>query len=201
MAYTIENEVIFGEGKYQPDTLEGRRLLTHELVHVIQGGHNIIRRQPVNEKPQITTIPPSLTLEQIRRQFYDDELEKMVNNLNKIISNLKKGDPNIERLKEQVGLIGVELGRRNALRKGRTFDDTSINRMKYIFKENAALPEYEDEGHTICNHPKCQDSCIVILNKATKELHSHEKLKTTNATIEKAMEMFKKQGVAVQNEY
>ena len=154
LAFAKGNELVFNSGVYKPNTESGLRLLIHELVHVIQGGQNIIRRQPVNVKPQITTIPPSLTLEQIRGQFYDDELEKMVNNLNKLISNLKKDDPNIERLKEQVGLIGIELGRRNALRKGRTFDDTSIRRMKSYFVENAARPEYEDEEHTICHHPK-----------------------------------------------
>ncbi|HEX7031700.1 MAG TPA: DUF4157 domain-containing protein [Nitrososphaera sp.] len=46
-AYTIGNHVIFGDGQYQPDTLEGRKLLAHELTHVIQqtgaGGKKINR--------------------------------------------------------------------------------------------------------------------------------------------------------------
>lgn len=36
LAYTIGNDVILGEGRYAPSTLEGRRLLAHELTHVIQ---------------------------------------------------------------------------------------------------------------------------------------------------------------------
>lgn len=36
LAYTLGNDVVFGSGQYSPDTLDGRRLLAHELTHVIQ---------------------------------------------------------------------------------------------------------------------------------------------------------------------
>jgi outer membrane protein OmpA-like peptidoglycan-associated protein len=36
LAYTVGNEVVFGEGEYLPRTLAGRRLLAHELVHTLQ---------------------------------------------------------------------------------------------------------------------------------------------------------------------
>ena len=36
VAYTVGNDIIFGEGQYQPHTLEGRKLLAHELTHVVQ---------------------------------------------------------------------------------------------------------------------------------------------------------------------
>jgi hypothetical protein len=35
-AYTVGNDIIFGEGQYRPDTFEGKRLLAHELTHVVQ---------------------------------------------------------------------------------------------------------------------------------------------------------------------
>jgi Domain of unknown function (DUF4157) len=35
-AYTVGNDIAFGEGQYHPDTIEGRRLLAHELTHVAQ---------------------------------------------------------------------------------------------------------------------------------------------------------------------
>ena len=129
------------------------------------------------------------------RSFSDDKLVEMVDNLNKIISNLNKDNPNIEPLRKQVGLMGAELGRRKALREGRTFDDATIERMKSYFIENAGLPEYDDDEHTRSSHPKCQDSCIVTLNKGKRELHGEE-LKTTNETIEKAMDMYRKHGLA-----
>jgi hypothetical protein len=36
LAYTVANDVVFGAGQYQPETNIGRRLLAHELTHVIQ---------------------------------------------------------------------------------------------------------------------------------------------------------------------
>lgn len=35
-AYTVGRDVVFGTGQYDPGTREGRRLLVHELTHVIQ---------------------------------------------------------------------------------------------------------------------------------------------------------------------
>jgi hypothetical protein len=35
-AYTVGNSVVFGAGKFRPQTADGRRLLAHELTHVVQ---------------------------------------------------------------------------------------------------------------------------------------------------------------------
>jgi Domain of unknown function (DUF4157) len=35
-AYTVGNNIVFGQGEYQPGTREGKRLLAHELTHVMQ---------------------------------------------------------------------------------------------------------------------------------------------------------------------
>jgi Domain of unknown function (DUF4157) len=35
-AYTVGNHVVFGEGRYRPETPEGRHTLAHELTHVVQ---------------------------------------------------------------------------------------------------------------------------------------------------------------------
>lgn len=39
-AYTVGRDVVFGAGKYEPSTSSGRRLLAHELAHVVQQGAN-----------------------------------------------------------------------------------------------------------------------------------------------------------------
>src|SRR6266545_2100465 len=36
LAYTVSNHVVFGAGRYEPGTSTGRRLLAHELTHVLQ---------------------------------------------------------------------------------------------------------------------------------------------------------------------
>jgi hypothetical protein len=50
-AYTVGRDVVFGGSQYAPGTAEGRRLLAHELTHVLQQGSGAvspptIRRQP-----------------------------------------------------------------------------------------------------------------------------------------------------------
>jgi hypothetical protein len=37
-AYTFGNDIVFGAGKYQPNTEHGNRLVAHELTHVLQQG-------------------------------------------------------------------------------------------------------------------------------------------------------------------
>lgn len=38
LAYTVGGDVVFGGGQYAPESFEGRRLLAHELTHVVQQG-------------------------------------------------------------------------------------------------------------------------------------------------------------------
>jgi peptidoglycan hydrolase-like protein with peptidoglycan-binding domain len=48
LAYTMRNDVVFGEGQYRPGTDTGRKLLAHELAHTIQqaaGGAPEIQRK------------------------------------------------------------------------------------------------------------------------------------------------------------
>ena len=48
-AYTVGRNIVFGDNRFAPDTYEGRRLLSHELTHVVQqsGRHDVIQRSPV----------------------------------------------------------------------------------------------------------------------------------------------------------
>lgn len=50
-AYTLGRDVVFGPGEYAPDSPEGRRLLAHELTHVLQQrGH---RARPGQGAPRL----------------------------------------------------------------------------------------------------------------------------------------------------
>ncbi len=42
-AFTAGRDVVFGKGEYAPGTGEGRRLLAHELTHVVQQSNQLIR--------------------------------------------------------------------------------------------------------------------------------------------------------------
>src|SRR5207248_8247084 len=51
-AYTAGRHIVFGAGQYAPDTTAGRRLLAHELVHVVQQGQAGRARRP--DGPPVT---------------------------------------------------------------------------------------------------------------------------------------------------
>ena len=44
LAYTTGSDIAFGAGRYRPETLEGRRLIAHELTHVVQQSSNRVAR-------------------------------------------------------------------------------------------------------------------------------------------------------------
>lgn len=51
-AFTLGNDVFFGSGKYTPETGTGKKLLAHELTHVIQqgSGNKRISKQETEDK-------------------------------------------------------------------------------------------------------------------------------------------------------
>ena len=53
LAYTVGRHVVFGADRYQPASLDGQRLLAHELVHTIQQGAG----QRITKKPNPETAP------------------------------------------------------------------------------------------------------------------------------------------------
>src|SRR5713226_3735553 len=38
LAYTVGNNIVFGKGQYAPETNRGKKILAHELIHVLQQG-------------------------------------------------------------------------------------------------------------------------------------------------------------------
>jgi len=55
LAYTHGNHIVFGVGKYRPETEGGKQLLAHELTHVVQQGSSIHLKRSIQrlecEKP------------------------------------------------------------------------------------------------------------------------------------------------------
>ena len=58
LAYTSGNNVVFNEGQYSPNTDSGKRLLGHELTHVVQQGTNVSPKtiQKLGGNPGCTDI-------------------------------------------------------------------------------------------------------------------------------------------------
>jgi hypothetical protein len=59
-AYTIGNNIVFNEGQYNTESQEGKRLLAHELTHVVQqkGGENELDRTINHTNASITKRDP-----------------------------------------------------------------------------------------------------------------------------------------------
>jgi len=69
-AYTVGEQVVFGANQFAPNTSEGKRLLAHELTHVVQqsgGGAEsaVIQRDLAIEPPQPNAVAVALTPQQI----------------------------------------------------------------------------------------------------------------------------------------
>ncbi|PWT81506.1 MAG: hypothetical protein C5B57_10330 [Blastocatellia bacterium] len=45
-AFTVGNDIVFGSNEFRPDTPDGKKLLAHELTHVVQQTGGIKRRAP-----------------------------------------------------------------------------------------------------------------------------------------------------------
>lgn len=63
-AFAVGRDVVFGAGEFAPETSRGRKLLAHELTHVVQqergaaqSSHGTIQRQPKTESPEFPDFP------------------------------------------------------------------------------------------------------------------------------------------------
>ncbi len=59
LAYTVGRNIVFGIGQYAPGTIAGKRLLAHELTHVVQQG-----RQPISAQAKLQMNEPEDSFEQ-----------------------------------------------------------------------------------------------------------------------------------------
>ena len=74
-AYTVGHDVVFGSGRFAPNTSEGRRLLAHELTHVVQQSDAHGTAAPVHalqRKPGERNFPAQPTKETARYEYSGD---------------------------------------------------------------------------------------------------------------------------------
>lgn len=70
LAYTHRNNIVFNRGQFSPFSIEGKKLLTHELVHVAQQTGNIQRQEINMPATQITTgMPGATSLQQLTGDY------------------------------------------------------------------------------------------------------------------------------------
>jgi hypothetical protein len=61
-AFTVGKDIYFNDGKYQPQFSEGKRLLAHELTHVIQQGNALLQNKIIQRDLAVapTVATPSV---------------------------------------------------------------------------------------------------------------------------------------------
>ena len=70
-AYTVGRDIVFGAGQFVPETHEGRRLIAHELTHLMQqSGGDGIRVAPGNGKTGLIPLSTSRFGEIMRKVNY-----------------------------------------------------------------------------------------------------------------------------------
>src|SRR5947209_1312357 len=59
LAYTVGRDIVFGAGQFQPESNSGRRLIAHELTHVVQ------QNGVPNKQTNVQTESASLSLQRM----------------------------------------------------------------------------------------------------------------------------------------
>jgi hypothetical protein len=99
LAYTVGTNVVFGSGQYAPHTSAGRRLLVHELTHVIQQSEHLQR----------SSISPALKIGP-----EDDQLEREADDAARKVSEKEDGNPAVlqrapaARLQRVPAIVGLD---------------------------------------------------------------------------------------------
>ncbi|RZT17530.1 uncharacterized protein DUF4157 [Kribbella sp. VKM Ac-2569] len=68
-AFTVGSHITFAAGQYAPDTPSGRRLLAHELTHVVHGGGSGAAARKLRRQPRAAEVP---NREQVLQRAVED---------------------------------------------------------------------------------------------------------------------------------
>lgn len=104
LAYTVKNDIVFGEGQYRPNTPEGKKLLAHELTHVLQhngytqgsivlrnaSGQRMVSRNGDSTKKGGTKDVKTQFNELVAAGKFDDAIQLIIRTYNLPTKNLEK---------------------------------------------------------------------------------------------------------------
>jgi hypothetical protein len=110
VAYTIGRDITFARGQYRPDTAPGRKLLAHELTHVVQqrgGEPAMIQRQPANQADALYAA-----LARIRSIAVPFKTEEKVRQINEAVRGVDLTNPS--NMDAVISTIGSTFGAESA---------------------------------------------------------------------------------------
>jgi len=156
-AYTVGEKIVFNQGKYTPDSHSGRRLLAHELAHVVQqdgGSQGLIQRDEI----EIVEAPP-VQSNSILQQAFDaadskhwEVAARLANGLSpsdmKVFLSQYK-DPELRSYLHK-GAIGVGIGDKSAIALATEDEYKAVKQKEEVryrrelAKQNGTAPPKED---------------------------------------------------------
>ncbi len=92
-AFTHGNDIYFNRGQFNPKTVEGQRLVAHELTHVVQGRGKVGRWFTFNQSQEnsIASTDTMYSVSDKRRQITDEKIQKLLlNDQWRAVNMLKK---------------------------------------------------------------------------------------------------------------
>ncbi len=93
-AFTTGRDIVFGSGKYAPATVEGKRLLAHELTHVVQQAGSsqsncpAVQRSTPGEPPRAATPDEKREFAQIAADFVRGQGEMFARQVDRPLEQL-----------------------------------------------------------------------------------------------------------------
>lgn len=131
-AFTHGNDIYFNQGKYNPETKEGKHLLAHELTHTIQqGSSNQIQRTP-GDKHDLTST--SLGGDPILESTFDNET---------VVGKFSHSNgEHVKRIQQALISLGIELPKFGADEKFGTETENGVKE----FQQKAGMSPKEWDG-------------------------------------------------------
>lgn len=122
-AYTVGNNIVFGTGQFMPESHEGRRLIAHELTHVVQQNANTPSSNAVSRKV-------------LQRSLFSGILGGLAGAAGGALIGGLLGGPIGAIVGGVVGLIGGALLGDKAGTKSRSLTGDEIKYAKDVFKDS-----------------------------------------------------------------
>jgi hypothetical protein len=98
-AYTVGHDIVFAAGQFAPETHEGRRLLAHELTHVVQQSNGESNSRVVQRQTTVGELPAAA---EVDFAFLADEIHKAIYRLGTDEEAVYRA---LEQLRQDQGMI------------------------------------------------------------------------------------------------
>lgn len=130
-AYTLGTDIVFRAGEHRPETKEGRRLLAHELAHVVQqkdGAQNtdISRQEDDSKKPSegsSTTGKGGGKAKKEKENGIDERVDAFVDDMNRRLNAIRKVYKKGKQRSQSVAAGAERVGGKSSKESSRTETD------------------------------------------------------------------------------